>query len=168
MRKVMVLGVLVLACGVARAQDPPPQQEPQRTAATNPALKPGHPLDPNDVNVLTGRATMPGEPTARPKPGHPLDPADVDILTGKADGGANGSRLYGTPYGYYTYMIDPLAYRGESFFGSTGRSGGMFFTPRVFGRVGGRSFVVLSLGSRGRGTTVVLAPGGGRGMRPRR
>jgi hypothetical protein len=49
------------------------------------------------------------------RPGHPLDPADVDILTGKRDREIEASRS-GTPYaasGYYGAYSDPSALNGR-------------------------------------------------------
>jgi hypothetical protein len=43
-----------------------------------------------------------GVPPA-PKPGHPLDPNDVAILTGKTGYSASQQRQYGTPQLYYSY-----------------------------------------------------------------
>lgn len=129
------------------AQEQPQPQEQKQAPAKKPAPKP---VDPADVETLTGRpyegqaepAPKPGHPLAgepAPKKGHPLDPRDVDILTGKADRyNRRGSYAQVVPY---IYVDVPVT---GSRFGST-RFGGD--TPRVFGRP-----------YRGRTPAVVVVP----------
>jgi hypothetical protein len=58
------------------------------------------------------------KPAEAPKPGHPLDPADVDVLTGKNKAGAQnpygsyGSRV--TPY--ISYSLSDFAYDGSGMY----------------------------------------------------
>lgn len=131
---------LVVALFVAPALLAQEQPKPQESASGGqaPAKKPApKPLDPADVETLTGRpyageaepAPKPGHPLAgepAPKKGHPLDWRDVDILTGKADRyNRRGSYAQAVPY---IYVDVPVT---GSRFGSTSFSGD---TPRVFGR----------------------------------
>ena len=142
----LALAVALFAAPVLMAQEQP-QTQPQQTqapAAKKPAPKP---MDPADVEALTGRpyageaepAPKPGHPLAgepTPKKGHPLDWRDVDVLTGKADRyNRRGSYAQAVPY---IYVDVPVT---GSRFGSTSFSGD---TPRVFGRpFRGRTPVVV-------------------------
>lgn len=69
---------------------PPPAKQPK-------------PLDARDVHILTGRTTYQNYvPQPAPRKGHPLDPADVDTLTGNGQNGQqSGYRGYVYPYVNY-------------------------------------------------------------------
>jgi hypothetical protein len=93
------------------------------------------------------------------KPGHPLDPADVEILTGKRDREIEASRRnnsilmdnygdYASPYGRNGFEFNqrrigildmdlPFRRIGDSFFFFNGTPGG--FGSRGFGGRGGRT-----------------------------
>lgn len=57
-----------------------------------------------------------------PKPGHPLDPDDVAVLTGKKD--AENRRSYSTPQMYYSYPVGGSMFTqstvGNAFMGDSG------------------------------------------------
>lgn len=111
-------------------------------------------------------------PVPAPKLGHPLDPADVAILTGKTRAAAPAAySLYAMPYGYYTYPINAPLF-GQPLFAPVSTATQPPFVPLAFGRVSGRPFVVIGNtnapvvprfffalgGSRGR-PTVIVGPG---------
>jgi hypothetical protein len=121
----------------ADTSSPPPQVAPQPAAEAAP--------QPNAQNP-SAQDNLP----ASLRPGHPLDPADVDVLTGKRDreiAGAQRAALpiavgmygtYGDPYamqGRFGREFDipmlPLARISNPFFFS-------FLQPRGFGRGGFR------------------------------
>ena len=63
-----------------------------------PPAKQRQPLDARDVHILTGRTTYQNYvPQPAPRPGHPLDPADVDTLTGNGSN-TQAYHSYVTPY----------------------------------------------------------------------
>src|SRR5574341_70764 len=108
---------------------PPPRTEAQTSTTTSPQAKPA------------------------PKLGHPLDPADVDVLTGKNKPNAGASRpvevlRYGyTGYGYgrygrFGYSMGTSRFGGSQF-APVGGSAQPLFAPIAFGRVGNRSFFVV-------------------------
>jgi len=150
----LAMVVALFAAPALLAQEQPqPQQQAQVPAAKKP--KPPKPVDPADVEALTGRpyeaeaepAPKPGHPLAgepAPKKGHPLDPRDVDILTGKADR-YNQRGFYGqaTPYVYVDVPATGSRFGSTRFGGDTRTR----VTPRVFGRP-----------FRGRTPTVVVVP----------
>ncbi|SRR5581483_8624779 len=81
---------------------------------------------------------------AAPTPGHPLDPADVAVLTGKSASGGSAP-AYASPQVYFdptpfagTYSGDAVGFGGRSFgtFGGSRRSGFVFgagsFSPFFF------------------------------------
>jgi hypothetical protein len=153
----LVLVVALFAAPLLVAQEQP---EPSATGgqAQAPAAKkpkPPKPLDPADVETLTGRpyageaepAPKPGHPLAgepAPKKGHPLDQRDVDILTGKADR-YNQRGFYGqaAPYVYVDVPVSGSRFGSTRFGGDTRTRA----TPRVFGRP-----------FRGRTPAVVVVP----------
>ena len=142
MSKLVFAVALFLIVPAMRAQQAetsgkPPQSEPQAApqAAPQPAAQ-----NPNAQDNLPPEL----------RPGHPLDPADVDILTGKRDREIAASQAsvmpitagiygnYGDPYlmqGRFGRVSDipmlPLARIGNPFFFST-------MQPRGFGRGGFR------------------------------
>jgi len=111
-------------------------------------------------------------PQAKPAPrlGHPLDPADVAILTGKAKASA-GTRhgLYAMPYLYFNYPINQPLF-SQPLFAPVSTATQPPFAPLLFGRIGERPFVVIgrsapvrpdllfSLGGWRRSPTLVRAP----------
>jgi len=150
MKRAAFLAVLLFAAQVVWAQ----QEEQSKPAAPNPpeSSQMNSASQPNDANQAQS-------PAAAPKLGHPLDPADVDILTGKADRSARGYSpgyvpyMYG--YGAAAYggryasgstktspPFVPLAFgnvNGRSFLviGSTfGGTSPLFIAPRGFGGFG--------------------------------
>ena len=126
-----LLAILVLAMAapvLAQTQEKPqaPARTEEQSAATNSAqAKPA------------------------PKLGHPLDPADVDVLTGKANRTTGANRpVEVLPYGYAGYGGFGRYSMGTSRFGgsqfaSVGGSAKPLFAPIAFGRVGNRSFFVV-------------------------
>jgi len=116
----------------------PPQPAPQ--AAPQAAPQPPAAQNPNAQDNLP----------ASIRPGHPLDPADVDILTGKRDREIEAAQRAAAPYsvGMYGTYGDPYAMQGR--FGRgfdipmlplTRISNPFFFStmqPRGFGRGGFR------------------------------
>lgn len=160
----LALAATLLAAPILLAQQP--AQQPQ---AQSPAAKKPKPVDPADVETLTGRQndaqtpeTAPraghalgGQPA--PKLGHPLDPADVDVLTGKGNGYTRyGTRGYVTPYGYPDYAVGGSQFGGSQF-APVSTATSPLFVPQAFGRIGNRSFLVLGTAT-GR-STLFFAPG---------
>jgi len=153
MKRAIYLALVMTLCAApALVAQEQPQQQPasgQTPAAKKPAPKP---LDPADVETLTGRpyegqaepAPKPGHPLAgepAPKKGHPLDQRDVDILTGKADR-YNQRGFYGqaVPYVYVDVPVSGSRFGSTRFGGNTRTRA----TPRVFGRpVRGRTPAVV-------------------------
>jgi hypothetical protein len=71
---------------------------------------------------------------AAPKLGHPLDPADVDTLTGK-NKSSTTSGSYAAPYVYASYRLGNELYGNSRGFGSSGAftfGNGRFFGRRGF------------------------------------
>jgi len=139
MKKLVFTIALMLIVPGLRAQqaetsgNPPqtaPQAAPQQPAAQNP----------------TAQDSLP----ASIRPGHPLDPADVDVLTGKRDREIAAAQRAAMPYsvGMYGTYGDPFAMQGR--FGRAfdipmlplARISNPFFfstmQPRGFGRGGFR------------------------------
>jgi hypothetical protein len=135
MNKLVFAIALFLIVPALRAQQAetssnPPQAAPQPPAAQNPAAQDNLP--------------------ASIRPGHPLDPADVDILTGKRDREIEAAQRAAAPYsaGMYGTYGDPFAMQGR--FGRAfdipmlplARISNPFFfstmQPRGFGRGGFR------------------------------
>ena len=129
-----LLAVLVLAMAapvLAQTQEKP--QAPARTEEQSAAL-------------------APAQAKPAPKLGHPLDPADVDVLTGKASRNAGANRpVEVLPYGYGgyagygrfgAYSIGTSRFGGSQF-APVGGSAQPLFAPIAFGRAGNRSFFVV-------------------------
>ncbi len=129
----LLLVVPALRAQQAETKDAPPQAEAQ------PAPQPSEEV-PNPANSLP----------AAIRPGHPLDPADVDILTGKRDREIEASRRAAMPIlggGYLPYgdIYGMRGGRGAGFdvpFLPVTRISNPFFfsvlSPRGFGRGLGR------------------------------
>jgi|SRR5712692_5897141 len=138
----------------------------QQQEQSKPAPAPNPPESTQTNSSSQSNNTRQGQtPAAAPQLGHPLDPADVDILTGKADRAARGNvagnvpSMYGyggTSYGRQSYGAGstktsppfvPLAFgnvNGRSFvvIGSTsGARAPFFLAPRGFGRFGSFFFL---------------------------
>jgi hypothetical protein len=90
MKRATFLAVLFLAGQVVWAQ----QEEQNKPAAPNP------PESSQNSARQTNNSNQAQMPETAPKLGHPLDPADVDILTGKADRNARGYSPGFVPYMY--------------------------------------------------------------------
>lgn len=101
------------------------------------------------------QSAAPAPPQAKPAPklGHPLDPADVDVLTGKTKQNAGAPRpVEILPYGYagygyggygrFGYSMGTSRFGGSQF-APVGGSAQPLFAPIAFGRVGNRSFFVV-------------------------
>lgn len=78
------------------------QEQPKQEAKPKPK-----PVDPADIETLTGRPYQ-REMAPAPKKGHPLDWRDVDILTGRAERAEREARR---PYAGYA----PYAYGGVEY-----------------------------------------------------
>jgi hypothetical protein len=89
-----------VTCYVPTQAAPTAQPQAQTPAPQMP--KRPHPLDPADVEAITGRPYQGAAWGKAPKPGHPLDWTDVEILTGRARGsnGYSGSAYGAAPYVY--------------------------------------------------------------------
>jgi hypothetical protein len=141
-RALWMLLALALVVAPASAQEKQEQNKPAPPAAPAKAKKP--PVDPADVETLTGRPSNQAAPSPAPKKGAPLDWRDVDILTGKSNG---RSRAYVTPYVY----VDAPGYgRGntgsvftDNQFAPVTTETSPLFAPRAFGRVRDHSFIVF-------------------------
>lgn len=88
------------------------QQQPQEPPKPAPAATPAEAVPPN--------AAQTPAPPAAPQLGHPLDPKDVDVLTGKADRDARANAPRATPY--IGYGQTGYGYGGLQFGGSTATS----------------------------------------------
>lgn len=120
-RKTLLIILIWMVQGVLAQERPPTPKQPEETGA------------------------MQGQSQAQPAPklGHPLDPADVDVLTGKTKtSGARGDRPEAAPYPSMSYPVNAAGYlpsrslRSSSLFS-------LPFAPRVFGRAHGRSSLLL-------------------------
>lgn len=117
------------------------QQKPPEKPAAETQKAPEKPL----TTAEKIRAQQP----AAPKPGHPLDPADVDVLTGKNKAanpyGPYGGRIVVDPYSGFGYPMGGSLYN-QSVFSTPGGSM-LSGSPFVFGDMGGRR-IALWNGSR--------------------
>ncbi len=158
MRKALLVVPILVAQGLL-AQEPPPAQNLPEEPAANQARP---------------------QATPAPKLGHPLDPGDVDILTGKARGSAKlGFRGEVSPYGYGGYPVNVAQY-SPSQFARFSNATSPPFVPLLFGRVGNRSFFLIGnttsfapplfFFSRGRGlgSNLLFAPAASPGFSSRR
>ncbi len=156
MRKTFLLAVLIVA-----AQGLPWAQEARPPQADSQGAPPSAQAEPAPAATQLSPA---------PRLGHPLDPADVDILTGKAKvSGRQGYGYSGTPYGYTSYPVNAPLF-SQSVFAPVSTATQPPFVPRFFGRIGGPWFVVIdgimplrpffffSTGGFRHGTTVFVAP----------
>jgi len=136
---------IVLFCAptlLAQEKQPVPEQPPQtqeqtQTRAT-PAPQLGHPLDPADVDVLTGK-TKPQQTNAVPYPVDPLSYAYGSYAAYPQGNGAWGTRRYASFGPARTPFLFGRTRRGSFFFGNPG-----FFAPPLSFFGGGRgSFFFL-------------------------
>ncbi len=129
-RTTVVTGVLLVILALAATPLLPAQEKPQPPPRTE----------------EQSNAASPQQAKAAPKLGHPLDPADVDVLTGKNKQSARANRpVEVLPYGYAGYG-GYLGYgRFASRWGGSrvGGSAQPLFAPIAFGRIGNRSFFVV-------------------------
>ena len=143
MKRAAILVAILLAVPLARAQEPSKPPEPVPTPATQPPDSNANPQPAAPVQVY--------QPIQVPKTGHPLDPHDVDVLTGKADRdaraaqpinpylwpGGYGQGMYGWNYGgrgqFSRFAFGGFGGRPFFFFGNP------FFAPQgfFFGHGGG-------------------------------
>jgi len=120
MRKLILIVLILTAQNLLAQQEPPPnnQEEPR------PAQQ----------------AQQPPQAQEAPKLGHPLDPADVDILTGKTK--ASGASGYGTyaaaPYAPVSYPVNVAEYSASRSLGWNSLAS----PPFAFGRFNGSNFVI--------------------------
>jgi hypothetical protein len=135
-RTTFLAALLFLTASTLHAQGPV-QKEPQKPM---PAVQPD---DTRQSNLASqpNDATSAQAQTSAPKLGHPLDPRDVDILTGKADreARAQSPRVNSYPYDYGG--LGYRTSRGLLGGWST-RMGGPF-VPFVFPRRIGRPFGLI-------------------------
>ncbi len=139
MRRTLWIVMILTAQGVFAQETPPAQNRSQETRAARgqsqaqAAPKPGHPLDPADVDVLTGKTKPSGAPGYRSE----AAPYPVNVA-GYVPGRALGSSSLASP------PFTPLLFgrvRGRSFFligNTTGFSRSLFFFRR--GRAGSSTF----------------------------
>ncbi|MGZ4790183.1 MAG: hypothetical protein ACXVZX_16820 [Terriglobales bacterium] len=134
MRAALLTLFLILGLALVAQQNPDNQQnepmpnqsqmQPETPSASN-ELQKGHPLDPHDVDVLTGKSST-------------TVPASARAVSG-------GYAGYG---GYYPYSANVPLFSGGQFNSTRGMSDQRFF--RNFGLFNPRGF--LFFGSRGSGT----------------
>ncbi len=120
MRRALLIVVILTAQGLLAQETPPARNRPEETPA----------------------APAQTQPQAAPTLGHPLDPADVDVLTGKTkNSGAPGYR-YQAPYPYASYPLSAPGYVPSRALGANPLASPLF-PPRLFGRFGGRNFFFI-------------------------
>jgi hypothetical protein len=98
----------------AETKGQPPQAESQAQPAVQPAAQSSN-----------GQENLP----ASIRPGHPLDPADVDVLTGKKDRGAEAARRAAMPVMLGDYGAGYGAY--GDYYGLSGRIGTGWEIPEL-------------------------------------
>ena len=129
---------LVLAQESQQTQPPRPPEKPAAEAQKAPE---------QPAPAQTPAARLRAQFPPAPKPGHPLDPADVDVLTGKSKPanpyGIYGARVAVDPYSGFGYPLSGSRF-GPSIFTTPG---GSALPPFAFGEVSGRRFSLLN-GSR--------------------
>lgn len=125
----------VLAQDTQQSQPPKPPEKPAAEAQKAPEQPAPAPTAAEKL-----RAQFP----PAPKPGHPLDPADVDVLTGKTRSsnpyGVYGSRMVVDPYSGFGYQLGGTRFNPSVF--ST--PGGSMLSGFTFGDTGGRRFSLLN------------------------
>ena len=125
-------------------------QETQPSQPAKPPEKPAAEAQKAPEKPLTPAEKIRAQQPPAPKPGHALDPADVDVLTGKTKPanpyGPYGGRVVVDPYSGFGYPMGGSLYN-QSVFSTPGGSMLSGQTPFVFGDTGGRRFSLLN-GSR--------------------
>lgn len=125
----------VLAQETQQSQPPKPPEKPAAEAQKAPEQQPA----PAPTAAEKLRAQFP----PAPKPGHPLDPADVDVLTGKSrfsnPYGPYGSRIVVDPYSGFGYQRGGTRFDPSVF--ST--PGGSMLSGFTFGDTADRRFFLL-------------------------
>ena len=120
MRRALWIVMILTAHGVLAQETPPAQNRSEETRA----------------------ARGQSQAQAAPKLGHPLDPADVDVLTGKTKPSeAPGYRYEVAPSPYASYPVNVAGYVRGRALGSNSLAPP--FTPLLFGRGRGRSFFLI-------------------------
>ena len=149
MRRALWVVVILMVQGVFGQETPPAQNRSEETPA----------------------AREQSQAQAAPKLGHPLDPADVDVLTGKTKPSrAPGYRSEAAPYPYSSYPINAAGYLPARFLQSNSLTPPPF-SALLFRRARGRSFFPIgnttrfgsplfffSRGHTGSSTFVFFAP----------
>ncbi len=157
MRKAVLAMVLLCAPGLLAQENPQPQARPEDATPSQVQAAP-------EVTAL--------------KPGHPLDPADVAVLTGKTGAsGLSGYRMGVLPFGSGGYAGYPFTATQVSpgQFAPVSTATSAPFVPLVFGRAGNRSLFLFGRttaftppllflpGARGFGSGLLLTPPAPRG-----
>ncbi len=141
LRNALWILVMLVAPAFVLAQETQPSQPPkppEKPAAE--AQKAPEPPAPAQTPAAKLRAQFP----PAPKPGHPLDPADVDVLTGKnKPANPYGGRVVVDPYSGFGYPLGGSSYN-QSVFSTPGGSMLSGQPTFVFGDVGGRRFSLLN------------------------
>jgi hypothetical protein len=125
-------------------------QETQQSQPAKPPEKPAAEAQKAPEKPLTPAEKIRAQQPPAPKPGHALDPADVDVLTGKNKSsnpyGVYGNRIVVDPYSGFGYPMGGSRF-DQSIFSTPGGSMLSGQPPFVFGDVGGRRFSLMN-GSR--------------------
>jgi len=128
---ILAVPALLALPSLLAQQAPPPPNKPEepRTAQEKPQAQ---------------EQQARSQAQAAPKLGHPLDPADVDILTGKTKSSAAPS--YGgyapAPYPYLSYPVNVAEYSPSRSLGWNSLASPPF-VPLAFGRFNGQNFFVI-------------------------
>ena len=138
-------------------QQSQPPKAPEKPAVEE--QKAPEPLKPAPTAAEKLRAQFP----PAPKPGHPLDPADVDVLTGKTKSsnpyGIYGARYAVDPYSGFGYQMGATRFNPSIF--ST--PGGSMLSGFDFFDTGGRRFSLFN-NSRGGMPILFFNHGANRGF----
>ncbi len=138
---ILAMPALVLAQQSQQSQAPAKAPEKPAEEAQKAPEQPTPPPPPTLAQRL--RAQFP----PAPKPGHPLDPADVDVLTGKSKAaspyGPYGYRVMVDPYSGFGYPSGSTGLN-DSVFSTPGGSRYSGFPPFAVGQLGGRRFFFVN------------------------
>jgi hypothetical protein len=128
--------LMLAAPAVVLAQEP--QQSPQKPPE-QPATE-AQSAEQKPARTLTTAEKLRAQFPPAPKLGHPLDPADVDVLTGKTKSsnpyGPYGYRFAVDPYSGQGYSLNGASYDESVLSSPTG----LFSSPFTFGDTRGRRF----------------------------
>jgi hypothetical protein len=144
----LAMPAFVLAQQTQPSQSKPAQKPAAETQkAPEPAAAPAQTAEPAPTfSSVAPKKPVSTYPPA-PKPGHPLDPADVDVLTGKSKPaspyGGYGYRVLADPYSGFGY---PYAGAGldQSVFSTPGGSMLSGVPSFAVGQIGGRRFFFVN------------------------